>query len=54
MTPATFKGLQLVVHLCNEHFDAISMVYLISYNIEGKELATCPVPDLLIAYTWQH
>ena len=35
-------------------FDAISMVYLISYNIEGKDLATCPVPDLLIAYTWQH
>ena len=52
--PATFEGLRLVVHLCNEHFDAISMVYLISYNIEGKELATCPVPDLLIAYTWQH
>ena len=51
MTHATFKGLQLVVHLCNEHFDAISLVYLICYNIEGKELANCPVPDLLIAYT---
>ena len=42
---ATFKGLQLVVHMSYEHFDVISMVYLICKNIEGKELATCPVLD---------
>ena len=33
---ATFKGLQLVVHMSYEHFDVISMVYLICKNIEGK------------------
>ena len=43
--PATFKGLRLVVHLSYEHFDVISVVYLICKNIEGKELITCPVLD---------
>ena len=42
---ATFKGLQLVVHMSYEHFDVISMVYLICKNIEGKELITCSVLD---------